>query len=363
MTKLLNPELYDALRKRFGQVKISSQGVPMKWHVKTDNFGKRSIEIEQGGEQYYVCCPLCGDTEFRLWIGHSWLTVPSKEFPRITHTIRCQRGQGCEVSKEAFYRQFIDAIGIPLAPLFYRPEPEVERKPPKMPIGVVPLDSLPPEHPANQFLLKQYNGLTSAFLSQQYGALFTDVFDPEQPAAQNRIIFPIMQDGKFAGWQGRAIGECKNKYIFNEDFRKCFYNADRVNEAQIPFVCEGITSSICCGPRGIALFGKDLDDTRCQEFARRWRTGVIVLDAETSIPDPRTGHGNRIFAQELKKKLDRYCRVPVYVLVWPEWILDIARKKFATGDKSLRVPDAADVGIAGMRELFNQIPPTHRGLA
>jgi hypothetical protein len=365
MTQPLNPILYAALKRRFGTVKISSVGVPMKWRVEYDTFGRRHLDVYQGGEQYSVCCPLCGDTKYRLWIGHSWLTIPSKEFPRLTHNIRCETGRGCQVYREEFYRQFLDDIGTPsgAAEMFAQLAPQVEIPPLRLPLGCVPLQSLQADHKACQFLNVKYNGLTPEYLGKVYGALFTEQHDELYPKARNRVIFPILVDGQLAGWQGRAIDGSEPKWMFNPHFRKCFYNGDNVHESQIPIICEGITNAIACGPNGIAIFGKDLDDERCVAFAKKWRTAIIAIDPETTIPDPRDER-KRVFALEMKKKLDQYLKVPAHILQWPEEVLAIARQKFADPkNKKISVPDAADLGMIRMRALLDQVPFTHRGIA
>ncbi len=245
----------------------------------------------------------------------------------------------------------------------------------RLPVGCKQLDMLPAGHRALVFLAKKYRDLDPVYLARNYGASFTAEKDDLYRLAFERIIFPVYDNGELVGWQGRTIDSANPKrWLLPPGFRKCFYNGDRISPLQIPIICEGITSSICCGPSATAIFGKELDEYACRKFAARWPSAVIALDPETQLPDPHA-HG-RVFAQELKAKLDPLLKIPAYILKWPEEAMEAARRKFAyeqrkVDAKALKqpappkeehsVPDAADYGITGMVEILKQIPDSHRG--
>jgi hypothetical protein len=378
---VLNPALYAALKQRFGTVKVSNPGAKPSYMTIRDERGRFKVKFNKGGggEQYNVCCPFCGDRRYRLEIGHTWLTIFPRTAECVTHNLKCYNEQCEGVYKEDFYRPFISFINGDgqLHAIMAAAKPDVER--PKvqmrMPAGCTPLTDLPAGHRALSFIRAKYNNLDPAYLSLFYGACFTEIKDELYRLAHERIIFPVYDKGVLVGWQGRAVDPANQKrWYLPPGFQKVLYHADAVGPLQVPIIGEGITSSICCGPTGIAIFGKDLDETKCKDVAARWMTAVIALDPTCSLPDP---HANgRIFAQEMKAKLDQFLRVPSYILQWPREAMVAAAKKFdyelrkieakkaklpAPPEEKHAVPDAADYGIPAMAELLKQIPPTHRG--
>ncbi len=379
---VLNPALYMALRRCFGEVKVTNRGMPFKYTLQR-NPKTKNIEVKQtkdgGGEQYNVCCPICGDERNRLVIGHAYLTKPDPRCPMVTHNLFCYNEE-CNVYGVNFFKPILEAIGnhSDRDALFIKPAPPKPVTHIRMPAGCIPLDQLPPDHPAIVFLAKKYNGLPPEYLAQNYGATFTSTRDDFYKLAHDRIIFPVTENGVLVGWQGRSIypGESQ-RWVLSAGFKKVFYNGDRVDASGVPKIAEGITSSICCGPHGIALFGKEVSDSRAKEFASRWRTGVVCLDPETFVEDVRIGGRNRIFAKELEQALNKYCKDPVYMLQWPQSFIDAAKAKLAharlcedakkKGEPvpariDIKVPDPADVGIRGMAELLQQVPAAYRSL-
>src|SRR5262245_45733418 len=74
--KVLRPQLYERLKHRFGDVKISNHGQAIRWGVRVvDGRPRRFIDKRHGhhqGESYVVCCPYCHDGRHRLTINHMW---------------------------------------------------------------------------------------------------------------------------------------------------------------------------------------------------------------------------------------------------------------------------------------------------
>ncbi len=368
---VLNPALYRALQAKFGTVRVSAHGQRLSFEVKKTHNGDLEIVKTGPSEQYSVCCPFCGDTRYRLNINHAWLTTPVRGIPMITKFAKCYN-EGCNVTSPEFYRQFVGQTeqfaGLLEAMAPAEPPPMIEIR---MPKGCLPLQDLHADHQVHTFLAAKYNGLTADYLGKFYGAAYTKEYDELYRLASNRIIFPVTKGGKLVGWQGRTISVAEQRrWVLSPGFRKVLYNADRLRYGQVPIICEGITSAIACGPTGIAIFGKSMDEHLCKEFGEKFSTAVVAVDAETFVPDLRTEKrdkwGNvvspaREYAKELCERLNRYCKIPVYPIVWPAPILELAKRKVAGQDVS--VPDSADIGIAGMRQLLDQqIPASHKGL-
>ena len=369
---MLNPTLYAGLRKRFGLVRISQPGVPLKWVIEVKE-GRQQLKQLQGGEQYMVNCPFCGDTRGRLCIGHSWLTTPARGLPQRTRNAKCYNEDCQQIYEYEFYRHFLNP-DAEIAAILAKP---IEPPPPieiRLPKGLVPLDQLPPDHAAVKFIAEKYPGLNAAYLTQFYGVSLATVEDEDHRLACGRIIFPIYENGKLMGWQGRWPGKHSRKWLLPGGFRKTIYGFDIVPPNRVPLIAEGITSAICCGPTGVAIFGKTLETRRAQQVANRWATAVVVTDPETFVPDHREGGNGRVYAQEMLDELNKHCQVPAVGIRWPEPVLDLARRKIdqdirkkaakkagaAWTEEEVRVPDPADIGLRAMRELIDQLPASHR---
>ncbi len=379
---VLNPALFAALRARFKTVKVYHAGTPAVWnYVQNEKSHKLEVKITSAGEQYAVSCPFCHDTRHRLEIGHLWLKQMPRATSRITHNLTCYNEECKGVYENSFYQPFIDFLqgAGKLAEIVAAatPEPVKEHVEIRMPVGCVPLEELPAGHRALCFLEKKYNNLDPVYLSRFYGACFTAEKDDLYRLAHERIIFPVYERGALVGWQGRRIdSNIERRWILPPGFRKVFYNGDRVGPTQVPIICEGITSSICCGPSAIAIFGKHLDDYRCRDFAARWPTAVIALDPTCSLPDP---NGNNVVAaDELKAQLDKHLKIPAYIIRWPAEAMKAAAEHFEFEARKIAakrakqpappkekhdVPDSADYGIQAMAEILEQVPATHRGAA
>ncbi len=293
----------------------------------------------------------------------------------LTNAAKCYN-TNCQVTQFEFYgdilRDLKDAeMGMLLRGISQPAVVEPPKTIVRLPQGTVPLTSLPTDHPALQFLVGKYNGLSAEYLSDCYAVGYTGEQDPYYKLARNRIIFPIFNKGELSGWQGRAITpQDTPKWVLSSGFNKVFYNGDRIGSNHYPVVAEGIPSSIACGPTGTCLFGKEIDDIRAQEFASRWQGAIIATDPETFLPDHREGSDGKVYAHRVRDKLAKYCKGPVVLLKYPDAVLDIAkrwldyevaRQKTPKGtqppeDPHLTVPDPADIGIPGMAELLNKIP-------
>jgi hypothetical protein len=293
----------------------------------------------------------------------------------ITAAAKCYN-TNCQVTQLEFYGDVLrDLQDVEMGMLLRGISTPVAPPAPKMvvrlPQGMVPLTSLPADHPAILFLEKKYNGLTPRYLSDCYSVGYTAEQDPVYKLARNRIIFPIFDKGLLSGWQGRAIVSTDNpKWVLSSGFNKTFYNGDRIGPNHYPVVAEGIPSSIACGPTGTCLFGKEIDDIRAQEFASRWEGAIIATDPETFLPDHREGADGKIFAHRVRDKLAKYCKGPVVLIRYPDSILDMAKRWLdyevarqntpkdarQPPDPHLTVPDPADIGIHGMIELLAQVP-------
>ncbi len=353
MSNVLHPALYAALQARFGTVKIVNQGLR-----RIEHGSGKDITVVQRGENYVVCCPICGDSKFRLTFSYKFLSKQPMSTRRVTALANCYN-EGCDVRSHEFYEPILHdmqafELGLLVSTHVQAPASAVVAARLEYPTGVVPLSSLPESHEAIQFLKRKYHtSLDYRYLSDCYGVGFAESIDLKYPKAHRRILFPIYQNKELVAWQGRAVdAETLPRWYLPPGFQKCVYNADSIFPTDIPVIAEGITSAIACGPNGVAIFGKTLTDGQAKLIADRWSTALIAIDPETFLLDGRSEAEPVMYAAKMKAHLDRYLASPAKMIRWPKDILDVAARKIAGED--VDVPDPASLGIPFMHKLITE---------
>ncbi len=375
---MLNRALYMVLKMRYGNVRISRENTARTYGLKG--------EVLERGEQYVVCCPICGDNKFRATFSHMWLGKNS-EGRRIHRTLVNCFNEQCfawdEVQAKAgphgwvkdaaahevrLLEQALDGVTDLDLILMAPPPPTPQRAPRvawRLPIGYVPLSQLPANHPAREFVKRKYGGIDPDYLSNGYSVGYTPMYDPDYPLAKGRVIFPVFLRGELSGWQGRAINaETDPRWYLPAGFNKdkgCF-NEDRIPPGCIPVFVEGIPTSIACGPSGAAIWGTSMSDTLIAHVASKWPTAVLALDPDTYTPDNRKGGGGRVKTAELLAKLTAAFRIPPVAVTYPPEMIELGRlSNNAPPGTKVSVPDLADCGLYGARSIIKQVPEPHRG--
>jgi hypothetical protein len=397
---VLNPALFDALTDHFGSVRVSDENTPLKWEWREDpKLKKRVPKVVTGGEQYYVCCPVCRDTRFRLAIGHRFLTPLDKNFAPepLKHCYKCynencslfeNHGEHrCVTAIRAYLDRHRAMVGLAVHRVKSRAPstaPVGGHAPMVLPPGFVTLDQLPAGHPALTFVIEKYR-FDPYYIAKAYGVGFVGVSTGFMQIS-NRIIFPIYENGALVLWQGRTIlpkEQEPTRWYIPTGGKKVVYNIDRIPEGDVVVICEGIPAAIAAGPTATAVFGKDIDYHRAYEVVKKFRTAVIATDPETQIPDPRTrrkkgvgydpNDNGRIFANEMRDKLVEVgMKVPPLILPYPAEVMVRAKAVFdykrAVMDGVTpknpgfddSIPDPADIGMRGMHEILKNLPTTYR---
>lgn len=349
---MLNRPLYMVMRKHFGEVRIRNENVKRLEERMPDG---KTVVFERG-ENYAACCPLCNDDRFRFSVSYRWLEKLPFSTRRITGLANCYN-EDCAVREPEFYEPLLEDLAAAQMGLLDMSDVPAastavvrERRSVTLPDGLVPVKDLPADHPAAVFLRRKYK-LPLDYLSDGYDVQYANVLDDNCPRAHERVIFPIYLDGRLYSWQGRAIyNNVSPRWFLPPGFIKCFYNQDGVPPHEVPVMAEGIPAAIACGPRGIAIFGKDLNTLRAREFADRWQSVLIATDPDTFVPDNRQGGGGRVYAHILRDLLAQHVRT-VKLIQWPADILELARRH--NNEEDVTVPDAADLGLRRMKELID----------
>lgn len=119
-------------------------------------------------------------------------------------------------------------------------------------INLPTIESLPEDHAAKKYLLDRKiprDKMNDIYYASNFKTFVLEMLPDYEKTLfeEQRIIFPFYdQDKKILGFQGRAIGESKVKYItikMDDDFKK-IYGLDRVDLTKRVYVVEGIIDSM-----------------------------------------------------------------------------------------------------------------------
>jgi hypothetical protein len=202
---MLNRYLYDNLISRFGSVKVFNGGLKAQRLSRTKK--TRSIK---GGEYYAVCCPACNDNRHRLWISYLWGTKDDSG-QSLDYLCHCFN-EGCEQRRvfnlkdelQSYLAKVVSGKRVINDTQF-----KEERKLLTSPGECILLQDLKLTHPACVFFEKR--NFDPYELSKLYSVSVCVSPDPKlSPNLQlllwNRIIIPVIFDGKVVGWQARYCG-------------------------------------------------------------------------------------------------------------------------------------------------------------
>ncbi len=310
-----NKKLYDALARRFGEVRIANENEAMVYTVINDN-GRKRVKVISGGEYYRVNCPYCGDTRGRLWINYRWNTV--EILPDYDHKLYFGKYLAVCYNEHCS----LDLLEDELKPYIarnYQLEAHVSKSevcsanavrsfhPVELPGDCYPINILSTEHPARSYLSSR--GFNIDYLFHMYGVYYCAASYPEyfssnpyrpvegqlelarQQAAvvENRIIFEIYKSGQRVGWQARYVGSPQNKYIPKYFTMPAFprshwlYGYDAAVSYPYVVVVEGVLDVIRLGPPAVALLSSNISAAQKTLLHGVWRSDQIVLALDPDV--------------------------------------------------------------------------------
>ncbi|KKN73551.1 hypothetical protein LCGC14_0400030 [marine sediment metagenome] len=310
----LNEKLYRQLLRVFGSgVNIAKEGESLGLSVSVDPFtGTKRFNVIDGGEDYKVCCPFCGDTRYRLEISHMW-QIREKEtgYQLGLSVVRCYN-DGCDLNVDAPIerrRWCHDRLQNMLKPYIARahnlqiraPVRGAELKEMTLPEKRQPLVELPDHHPAMRYLVGR--GFNPQELAQEF-ELYYCVQDPH-PFVSERIIIPIRISKKLVGWQARMIREPIDeddapKYYTAAGTAKnrVLYNYDRAKETPFGIVVEGVSDVWRVGGAGVAVLGSSISQTQFMLMTNAWGDSGIGLMLDPDFIEKPRKHPERPTAYE-----------------------------------------------------------------
>ncbi len=311
----MNPDLFEALQRVFGQVLVVKEGEEFRQEPKpTPVYRNGKLTFKQGvleyGETFRVDCPFCGDRRQRLWIPYMWAEEDEETGRDNLHLAKCfndeclQDPDNREALKDMVWpigRPDPDSLGRtrdqhPAEPRIIAPPRAIA-----MPTHLIRIDELSPKHAAVAYLVGR--GFDPAELWARWHVSYCTSSPDSRPALFDRIVFPIhaarrvtTADGdptlraELAGWQARVIGGkaagAEPKYLTSAGMAKSklLYGLPQALYTRGPVVVvEGPTDAWRLGTNAVATLGKDVSEHQqsllCNWFARRPLAVFLDRDA------------------------------------------------------------------------------------
>lgn len=311
----LNPELFEALQRTFGKVRVTNHGARAMYTQVEDWFSKPlqrqvaqerpALRVDMWGETYSVCCPKCHDKRFRLYISHIW-GVYNEQAGRKFYPAKCHN-EGCDWSTLKNDLFGLGQKSFNLDPNALQAS-EVHRKMehPCDPKELIPVNKLPIDHPVCEYLISRgFNDLD--LLAEDYQFCYCEnspwkreIKDSANNVhivtPSNRLIIPNIQNKVWAGWQARYIGNIPKdpgsgkpliqKYLNapGYSFGTTLYrleNAKEFTNGEFCLVSEGALSAVACGKAGICTFGMFPKPMQEDLLAHHFCNGKIIFLVES----------------------------------------------------------------------------------
>lgn len=285
---MLNRSLYNALKSRFGRVKILNENIT---HQETKVFHDGEVRVKiKGGEYYTVCCPYCNDRRYRLEVSYLFGTV-GPDGRVLDYLYHCFN-ESCE--KHGFSLR--DAMHVYMGDLKeVSPDKSSAKKSELLvsPGACIDLRELPDWHPSHIYLRSR--GYDVKWMCERFGLVFCikpyEWLPPRTQAfVYHRIIFPIIYNSQVVGWQARYVDATGNgkppskeipKYYTSPGFQKTLYLYN-YDYASSPFyrgyglVMEGVMD-VARVPHGVAVFGHTISDHQFELLSRAFNNRALVI--------------------------------------------------------------------------------------
>lgn len=321
MSNPLNPELYGALRRVFGDVRIASEGEPaVVYYPLNPLSGKKEMRFRPGGrgEQYRVDCPGCGDRYKRLYVSHLWGQRDKYTKRRMYGLLNC-RNEDCFRKDGYHLHSFMEKLsfGIRSEATVREPEEGVDPEPTKTdwPGEMQPMASLPGDHAARIYLEERLGGpqlykLICGFYDVR---LCTGTSRPKyRRILEGRIVVPIVFKEEMVGWQARYPGDWDKslgvpKYFTTPNLpaARLFYNYDNARLFKTIVVMEGTTDVWAFGPMGVSLLGKELSLERMKLLSLAKPQHVVLMLDEDALQVDKKGELVDPYRQAMWHELQR----------------------------------------------------------
>lgn len=305
MKTVLNSGLYKAVQKAFGRTHVYRQGSAATYSVDVstslDEAGDAWVKDVKGGERYVVNCPYCGG-ERKLWLSYLAGAVAEMDsrrirFPRnLVICYRCLFNKNEDKTRE-FWKKLrengyegdetkltvMEVAGSDDGGSFET----ADKAPAELLPVCVPLSGAGVPEAVGVYL--RGRGIDPGKLERELGACWSD--DPKGYGyGIGRIIFPVWQNHRMVGWQGRCldkdVSDKEPKYWFPPGSRSdtWLYNMDRARWCDSVVLVEGVLDVFKVGPSGVARFGKMTHPRQLTLLRAIWGTRSLIYLPDTNDP-------------------------------------------------------------------------------
>ena len=278
----LNQQLYSALQRRFGSVRVSNEGQEVLVRLYRNPYDlaapSREEEIESG-EYYRVNCPYCGDTRHRLYVNYRWNTVTG-DGKRARGLLHCFNEKCDMVNFHDEIKGYVArSLGRSVNTGYRKPEPF---KAVDWPGKCIPLNVLPATHSAVKYVLgRQFD---PGYLAKEWDVRYC--VESTHDLVRDRLIIPVYWEGKLVGWQARSINTryAGLKYYTMPGLKKTqmLFNGDRAKTFKFGVVVESAFGAFRVGTRAVALLGKSMSHFQRELAVGYWGSGAmcVLLDPD-----------------------------------------------------------------------------------
>lgn len=292
--KPLSPALFERLKHRFREVRISNPGVPAVVHTFPNPArpGTTMRHAQCWGEYYRVCCPFCNDIDFKLWINHLYGAEYDERYGRRagTYLACCYKNNCLSVPGRAQQLEnLIFGQGRPLSSKLPIVDGDINavRTEVSVPGKIFSLAELADDHPALEYLRSR--NFDPHELATFFNVGFCASASTDYPSMTGRIYIPVYHDQRLIMFQGRRPtgANLPIKYYTAGKKSMCLYNYDRAASQSCVVLVEGAPSVWRLNPFGVALFGKTLSLWQQNMIVQTWagKPVFLMLDygAETEL--------------------------------------------------------------------------------
>jgi len=295
--KPLNVMLFRRMEATFKSVRVKNQGQSaVMGKVYDSRVGKVVEAQEQSGEQYSVCCPLCNDTRFRLFISHKYGT-DTPDGSNNKHLAYCFN-MGCPLNykqPEAYDKLYHMLTGRTLFDLSKSGISQGTYIAPAVTTGwpgeVVPVNKLDPSHKCRVYLESDRSFNVNS-LVKYYNVHYCVKSDHK--VCEDKIIIPIYSEGKMIGWQARCCFDVDDwskvytpKYYLTPHMKKgnVWYNLDVARKCRVGVAVEGVTDVWRIGSPGICSFGAVPSDRQVELIVKHFRNKPFIWLSDGDVWD------------------------------------------------------------------------------
>lgn len=352
---MLNPDLYQHLKKVFQNVDIVDENQLPKLRLKFDKWSFVRDEKGAYGESYKVNCPICGDKKGHCYISSLSFTNPVIEGKKLSPApliIHCFRRDCFKDPQAVAEVTNMLQMGEPVEltcleaeeSLFGESQPEDLRRPDletilKWQPDYHLLDKDAPAEVLDYVAKRNIREADIKELQIGWGKCWN--FKKESFIGNaNWLQFPIIDQAGLRGFQSRQLRDTSNmKYFFDARTPKkmCLYNRARASKYPVVAIAEGIFDALHIGRCGMAYFGVEPSKAQLKLLMQDGAKMVLY------IPDQKKHYTDTGICD-----LDPPAIADKHLKVWNE------ERLFDWGAFRIDVP-RGDAGECTMGEVWNAV--------